>query len=303
MGGIIFAFAGYAPAIVLAGEAKNPQKTIPLVLFGSLLICLLVYLVLQVSFIGSLSSGMLSNGWSGLHFNGDTSPFVGLTNFHNLHGFKKLIFLMAILAPLGTALIFIATSSRVAYAMSRNGCFPKVFSKVNSKGVPYEAVILNFFVGMFLFFPSPGWQGMVGFLISAFVLCYVVGPVAVLSLRDLYPKQKRSFKLPFVNLWCFCAFYFSNLVIYWTGWVIFKQMLIAIVIGVVLLCVSVITSKKKFANLDFNIRESIWVFCYLLGMGVITEIKSFAGGHNILPFGKSAVILAVFSYFILKCAR
>ena len=302
-GGIIFAFAGYAPAIVLAGEANNPQKTIPMVLFGALFICLSVYFLLQFAFIGSVTPEMLSHGWSGLHFKGDASPFVGLTSFYKLEGFRKAIFLMAILAPLGTALIFIATSSRVAYAMSKNGCFPKIFAKVNSNGVPYEAVILNFFVGMFLFFPSPGWQGMVGFLVSAFVLCYVVGPVAVLSLRDLYPNQSRSFKLPFVNLWCFLAFYFSNLIIYWTGWFIFKQMLVAILIGLLLLLCSVIGARKKFSNVRFNIKESFWVLGYLVGMGVLTEIGSFAGGKLILAFGWDSIVIAFFSFIILKWAR
>ena len=302
-GGIIFSFAGYAPAIVLAGEAKNPQKTIPLVLIGALLICLGVYFILEVAFIGSVQPEMLANGWGKLSFSGDASPFVGMTHLYHLDWLKNLIFIMAILAPLGTALIFIATSSRVAFAMSKNGYFPKIFENLNRGGVPFVAVLLNFFIGMLLFFPSPGWQGMVGFLVSAFVLCYVIGPVALISLRTLWPDEKRSFRLPFAYLWCFLAFYFSNLIIYWTGWSIFKQMLIAILIGLLLLAISVICSPKSFENTKFNIKESIWVFGYLIGMGGITYLGAFSGGSHFLSFGWDALVIAIFSAIILLWSR
>ena len=302
-GGIIFSFAGYAPAIVLAGEAKNPQKTIPLVLIGALLICLSVYFILEVAFIGSVQPGMLTHGWGKLNFLGDASPFVGMTHLYHLDGLKNLIFIMAILAPLGTALIFIATSSRVAFAMSQNGYFPKIFKNLNTSGVPYIAVILNFVIGMLLFFPSPGWQGMVGFLVSAFVLCYVIGPVALISLRSLWPDEKRSFRLPFAHVWCFLSFYFSNLIIYWTGWSIFKQMLIAILIGLVLLLFSVIISRKSFDGVKFNIKESIWVFGYLIGMGFIAYFGAFSGGKHFLSFGWDALVIAIFSAFILTWSR
>ncbi len=302
-GGIIFSFAGYAPAIVLAGEAKNPQKTIPLVLVGALVICLCVYFVLEVAFIGSVQPDMLIHGWSKLHFFGDTSPFVGLAHLYHLDVLKKMIFTMAVLAPLGTALIFIATSSRFAFAMSQNGYFPKIFKNLNKSGVPYIAVSLNFVIGMLLFFPSPGWQGMVGFLVSAFVLCYVIGPVALISLRTIWPEQQRDFKLPFAHVWCFLAFYFSNLIIYWTGWSIFKQMLIAILVGLALLLLSVVISRKSFEGVKFNIKEAIWVFGYLMGMGVITYLGVFSGGNHFLSFGWDAVVIAIFSALILFWAR
>ena len=138
---------------------------------------------------------------------------------------RELVFFTATIAPLGTALIFIATSSRVVYAMTQNNYFPPLLAKLNTRGVPFVAVALNFIVGMLLFFPSPGWQGMVGFLVSAFVLCYAVGPISLFVLRHRMPDKNRPFKLPAYSVWCFLALFFANLIVYWAGWVIYGKMI------------------------------------------------------------------------------
>lgn len=48
-GGIAFAFTGFKHGVELAGETKNPQLAIPLAIVGSVVICLLLYLGLQVA--------------------------------------------------------------------------------------------------------------------------------------------------------------------------------------------------------------------------------------------------------------
>ena len=298
MGGIVFAFAGYAPVIVLAGEAKNPQKVIPLVLVGALGLCLMIYFVLQVALIGSLSPADVSHGWSHLSFTGDASPFVGLADRFHLGHLKLLIFLTAVIAPLGTAIIFIATSSRVAYAISQNGCLPAQVQFLSKRGVPIFAVIMNFIVGMVLFFPSPGWQGMVGFLVSAFVMCYAIGPIALLTFRKNLKDRERPFRLPCAPLWCFVAFYVSNLLIYWTGWVTVWHMLVAILIGLVLFAVSRIIKRKA----DLNLVHGWWVLFYFVGMGVISYSGDFGGGLNLFAYHIDLLVMGLFSLLILVLA-
>ena len=302
LGGVIFAFAGYAPAIVLAGEAKNPQKTVPLVLIGALAICLFVYVILEVAFIGAVHSKDLAQGWSHLHYPHDSSPFVGMADQLGLGKLKILIFITAILAPLGTAFIFIATSSRVAYAMSQNGYFPHVMMHLNSKGSPVMAVGLNFIVGLILFFPAPGWQGMVGFLVSAFVLCYVIGPICLMALRRELPDEKRPFKLPVQGVWSYVAFCIANLIVYWTGWDIFYKMAIAIVIGFVVLAIMRSTKRAKAKALSLDLHHAWWVIVYLVGMVLISFLGSFGGGQKILPEGWDVLVIAIFSLVILLWA-
>ncbi|MDO8954223.1 MAG: APC family permease [Gammaproteobacteria bacterium] len=296
VGGVIFAFAGYAPAIVLAGEAKNPQKVIPLVLAGALIICFLLYFLLEVCFIGAQAPGSLTQGWHSLHFAGDSSPFVGMADQLGMHWLRYLILVTAVITPLGTAIIFIATSSRVAYAMSQNGYFPHALLYLNKKGVPIIAVLLNFVVGMLLFFPSPGWQGMVGFLVSAFVLCYALGPISVLALRSQIPDQHRPFRLPWPKLWSFVALSIANLIVYWTGWAIYSEMCIAILLGVIVLIIMRYTRSTKI-TLDF--KNAIWAIVYLAGMAVFSYLGNYGGGKGVLPINWDVLMIAVFSLGIL----
>ena len=295
LGGIIFAFSGYAPAIVLAGEAKNPQKTIPLVLGGGLFICFLVYAALQFALIGAVPNSALTQGWSHLSFSGAQSPFIGMAVGIHQEWLRYLILVTAVLTPLGTAVIFIATSSRVAYAMSQNGLFPKFMEVISTRGVPVFAVLVNFIVGMVLFFPVPGWQGMMGFLVAAFVLSYAVGPLSVLALRKQIPERERRFKVPFVVLWCFVSFFFANLILYWTGWDIFSKMLIGIVLGVVVM-LGARRFRKENSNLD--LAHSIWVFAYIAGIAVISYLGQF-GGRGLIPADVDILVIAIFSALML----
>lgn len=297
VGGVLLAFAGYAPAIVLAGEAKNPKKVIPLVLVGSILLCMVIYLLLQVGFISALSPSALANGWKHLHFGAHSaSPFLALS--HHLHTtwLSVLIFITAIVAPFGTGLIFITTSSRVVHAMSETGYFPKFLSIINRRGVPIWAVLANFVVGVLLFFPSPGWQGMVGFLVSAFVLCYVIGPVSVLSFRKQLPDMKRGFKVPFVWVWSYVSLLIASLIVYWVGWHIDMEMLIAIALGVVLISVM---HRKNHQNLSW--KNSWWLFFYLLGIGMVSKLGEF-GGLKVLDTVTAQGFLAVLCLLTLLFA-
>jgi amino acid transporter len=296
VGGVIFAFAGYAPAIVLAGEAKNPQKVIPMVLAGALIICFLLYFILEVCFIGAQTPDALSQGWSNLHFAGDSSPFVGITAQFNVHWLSYLVLATAVITPLGTAIIFIATSSRVAYAMSQNGYFPHALLHLNKRGVPTIAVLLNFVVGMILFFPAPGWQGMVGFLVSAFVLCYALGPISLLALRSQLSDQTRPFRLPCPKIWSFVALTIANLIVYWTGWAIYSEMYLAILLGVVVLIVMRFTSSK-IVQLDF--KHAIWAIVYLSLMAVISYCGNYGGGKGLIPLNWDVLYIAIFSLAVL----
>jgi amino acid transporter len=297
LGGIVFALTGYAPAIVLAGEAKDPQKTIPLVLGGSLFICFLVYFILQIALIGAVPAGSLANGWAHLQFAGSQSPFVGIAedSLHQ-HWLHYLILITAVATPLGTAIIFIASSARVAYAMSENGFFPKAMETLSKRGVPFWAVLLNFVVGMVLFFPVPGWQGMMGFLVAAFVLGYAIGPLALLSLRKQIPDFPRRFNLPWAKSWCFIAFFFTNLILYWVGWNIYSKMLIGVVLGLVVMLISRWRHHQVNA---LDLKHSLWAFIYIFGQGALSYLGNFGGGKGVLPHDWDMLLIGVFSAVIL----
>lgn len=297
--GVIFSFIGYSPAIQLAAEAKNPHKAIPYAIIGAIGACIILYMAIETAFIGAVSTNSLQHGWAYLHFVGDTGPVAGIVTALGLLWFVKLLYVDAIISPFGTAYIYTAATSRINYAMSKNGYMPEFMRTLNKRGAPVIAIGLNFIVGMVFFFPFPGWQAMVGFLVSCFVLAYAVGPIACVSLRYKMPNAKRSFRLPAVNWIGLLAFYICNLIIYWTDWSTVWRMLLTIAIGYIFLFVYRFIKKENPNKLDLN--KAYWLFPYFIGLGIISYLGAF-GGHNIIKFGWDFVIIAIFSAIIFYWA-
>jgi amino acid transporter len=59
-GGIIFAFNGFKQVAEMGGETKNPKKSLPLAIIGSIVICLIIYALLQTAFLSALESSNLA---------------------------------------------------------------------------------------------------------------------------------------------------------------------------------------------------------------------------------------------------
>lgn len=298
-GGIAFAFTGFKHGVELAGETKKLSIAIPLAIVGSVLCCMVLYIGLQVAFIGALEPSLLANGWDKVNFTGDVGPFAGLAAAVGLIWLLKLLYLDAVVSPLGAGLIYVTSTARILYAMSVIGFVPKFLNKLNKQGMPVAAVMVNFAIGMFLFLPLPDWQSMVGFLVSGMVISYAMGPVALLCLRLDLPNEKRIFKLPIARVTCTLAFYFCTLISYWTGWETMYKLGIAILIGVSLFMVAYIRGKLQEQVLWF--KAAIWVVPYIVGLITISYLGAF-GGKNVIPFGWDFLVIALFSVCILYLA-
>ena len=152
---------------------------------------------------------------------------------------------------------------------------------------------------MFLFLPFPGWQAMVGFLVSAVVISYAMGPISLLCLRLQLPKEKRPFRLPFANVICVLAFYCCNLICYWTGWDTISKLAIAMGIGLVLLIVAY--TRGLLTSTEFGFKGLAWLVPYLGGLFTISYLGAF-GGKGIIPFGWDFLVIGIFSLLILGLA-
>lgn len=300
LGGVIFSFIGYSPAIQLAGEAKNPMRAIPIAIIGSLTICIIIYSLLQLAFIGAMKPEYLIHGWQHLSFQGDSGPFAGILAGLGLGWLVFIIYADAIISPFGTAFIYTASTARVGYAMGQTGFFPQSLNKLNKAGVPKRAMLLNYAIGLFLFLPFPGWQSMVSFIVSCFVISYSIGPIALITLRKTLPNQNRPFRLPCANVIAFIGFYICNLLIFWTGWFTVSRLLIALAIGFAVFFYRRL--QKHPALQEVRWRCAIWLIPYFIGIGVISYLGTFGQGHAIIKFGYDFGVIFIFSLFIYLVA-
>lgn len=298
-GGIVLAFNGFKSGVDLAGETKHLSLAIPLSTVGSVMTCLLLYLALQVCFIGALDPLILKNGWHYLDFKGDMGPFVGLAAALGLFWLLKLLYINSVISPLGAGLIYVTATARILYAMSRLGYVPGFLSRVNIQQLPVAAIAMNFFLGMLSFLPLPGWQAMVNFLISAMVITYAIGPIALVCLRLSLPDKERPFRLPAAGAVSLLAFYFCNLFSYWTGWDTISKLALVLLVGLGIFAIAYLRGKVKLEKRE--LRGANWMLPYLTGLVVVSYLGSF-GGTGMIPFGWDFLVIAIFSALIFWLA-
>ncbi|HEV2614342.1 MAG TPA: APC family permease [Gammaproteobacteria bacterium] len=278
LGGVAFGFTGFQNGLMLAGEVKNPERNIPIAILGAVLIGFILYFMLQLSFIAAVPKSLLTHGWSGLSFAGDSGPLVGLTLLLGLSVISILLMFDACFSPMGTTLVYTAATSRILYGMALNDHLPKFLLKLNKYQIPYVTLYINFAVGLLSFLPFPGWQKMVGFLSSASILSYGIGPICLLALRKLQPDMKRPFKLSGATGFSYIAFCVCNLMLYWCGFAILWKLYVAVVIG---LGINLSYQKKSL----FECSKSLyWFFSYLTGLVLLSCLGFFTGMIVVIPF-------------------
>ncbi len=304
--GIVFSYLGFRQGIELAGETDNPKRNVPIAVVGSVLLTGLIYVLLQVAFIGSLDPGTLadSGSWSKLSFENDFGPLAALATALGLGWLAVLLYIDAIVSPGDTGLIYTTITSRISFAMARNGNAPRVLEKTNDNGVPMVGLGLAFVIGLIALLPFPSWQQLVGFITSATVLSFASGPLVHASLRLQVPDQERPFRLPGGHVIPLLAFWGSNLIVYWSGWTTVWKLMVAVLIGFALLAVFVASGQMKDQSLD--VKSGLWVFPWLGGLALISYLGNYpepaAGNLDALNFGLSAGLLAVLSVAVYAMA-
>lgn len=137
----MFAFNGFQSPVNMAGEAKSPNKSIPVAVIGSIFIAGIVYIILQIVFIGAVSPSSIADGWNHLNFN---SPFADLAIALGINWLTIVLYADAFVSPSGTGATYTATTSRMLYGMQKNGYLPKIFGTLHPLyNVPRPAMWLN----------------------------------------------------------------------------------------------------------------------------------------------------------------
>ena len=169
--GILFvAFAGYARITVLGEEVRDPERTIPRAMIVSFAIIIVIYAVLAVLVIRSVSSGIVLG----------TAPLETIAAATGGPVLQAAIRVGAVLAAGAVLLSLLAGIGRTAFAMGRGGDAPRAFAALSSRSVPARAEVLAAALAMLVVL-----VGGIGFalaLSAATILTYYsVAHLAVLA--------------------------------------------------------------------------------------------------------------------------
>ncbi|MGV3278155.1 APC family permease [Rickettsiales bacterium LUAb2] len=293
-GGIFYSFLGFGSITTFAAEVKNPKRNIPIALFASIMICLVVYLLLQVAFIGSIPTNMITNGWHNINF---SSPIVQLVLLFNLHFLSIVLYIDAVVSPSGTAITYTGSAGRTLTGMAHDNQMPKFFSNVHEKFNISRRSLVTSVLACFvvlLFFKS--WHAIM-IVISAFQLltCAAI-PLALAKFRDTHPDQERSFKLCFGKTISFIVFNVINYFMIQTG---FKALLFTLLCHVIIFIIYIFSNYKNNIKKHINAFLSAWsIFLYL----AIITIFGYLNDKNLVANALHLIIFFIISsvlYFIM----
>jgi len=296
--GIVFAYLGFEQADQLAGEVKNPQRNLPRAIIYAILMCTVIYVLLQLVFLGALKPSTLSGGWASLKTNPaiELGPLAFIASAAALGWFATILRVDAFISPSGTGLIYQTSTSRVGYGLARNRYYPQIFAKVDANGVPWISLILAFVLGLLFLLPFPSWSSLVGLVTSASVLMYAGAPLSMGAFGGRLPDANRPYRLPAAPVLGPVAFIIASLIIDWSGFQVIWKLGIVLVIGYVLIGVSMAFDRER-PPLDW--KSATWLPVYLIGMGIISWQGQF-GPDNTgrIPFYAEMGIVAGFSLVI-----
>jgi len=207
---IFFAYVGFDAVSTAAEETKNPSRTLPIGLIGSLVICTTIYILIAAGAVGAVGAqpgGELSRSAEPLAF---VLRRLGHPGVGQLLGFAAAIALPSVI------LMMLFAQTRIFFVMARDGLLPAMFSRTHPRfNTPHVVTLWTgiFVAGLAALFPVGRLAEVsnTGTLFAFFTVS-----VGVLVLRAKQPERNRPFRTPAVWLVAplaaiGCVFLFSQL--------------------------------------------------------------------------------------------
>jgi APA family basic amino acid/polyamine antiporter len=130
-----FSFGGWWEASKIAGEVRNPRRTLPIAFIGGVALVTLIYLLISASFLAVLPIERISSNTAFVAQFGEV--LFGSAG-------AKVLSLCVLVCVFGGMAALTMASPRVICAMARTGAFFPSFGKLHSRlGTPVNAILLQ----------------------------------------------------------------------------------------------------------------------------------------------------------------
>jgi len=191
-GVIFFAYIGFDAVSVAAQEARNPQRDMPIGILGSLVLCTILYILMSLVMTGLAP-------YKSLHV--PHPVFVAINAAGpRLAWLGVLVNIAAVVGLASVVLVLLLGQSRIFYAMSRDGLFFSVFSRIHPQfRTPWLGTMTTGFFAALIAGIVP--LGILGQLVSiGTLLAFAIVCASTLVLRHRAPDAVRPFRTPAVWL-------------------------------------------------------------------------------------------------------
>jgi basic amino acid/polyamine antiporter, APA family len=190
---VFFSYIGFDAVSTAAGEAKNPQRDMPIGIIGSLIVCTILYIIVSA----------ILTGITDFHLLGTPEPVsTALDNYPQLHWLQVIVVIGAVTGLSSVILVMLMGQPRIFYSMARDGLIPALFGRIHPKfrtphvGTVLVGVLAAVLGGMFNI-------GVLGEMVAmGTLLAFATVCVGVLVLRYTRPDLKRAFRVPVPIIVC-----------------------------------------------------------------------------------------------------
>ena len=190
---VSFAYVGMELIGVTAGEAKNPEKTLPSAINK-------VFWRILIFYIGALTVIMSIYPWNELDSIG--SPFVLVFSKLGIRAAAGIINFVVLTAALSACNSGIFSTGRMLYNLSLQGTAPKMFGKLSKSHVPVNGILVSasfILIGVILNYLVPGKVFTYVSSVATFGAVWVWGIIVISQMKfrkGLTPKQVKELKFP-----------------------------------------------------------------------------------------------------------
>lgn len=296
--GVIMSFNGFQLPLNFSEEIESPKRQLPIAIIGSIVFTFILYVLLQVVFIGKVEPSHLVNGWHGVNYR---SPYVNLLIAANLQVMAWAVMSTSAIAPAACGSAFVASASRMIFNLARARLLPSFLSKLDAKTTsPRAAIITNIILGSSFLFMFKGWGKLVAVISVLHVFSYLSTPVVAIAYRN-YIKQNphledaNQFKIPFATVIAASVIFILALLMFFSGWPIIIYLLVLIIPGLIFFF-HYEKQQHGLSQMMILIRSGAWIIYFIIGISIICFLgNNKISGHNMINLNTSLILLALLS--------
>jgi APA family basic amino acid/polyamine antiporter len=184
-----WAYQGWVSVGFIGGEVKDPHRNIPRGIIAGVGIVIIVYLVVNYTFLKLLSIPQLEQ------INNSGNQIAGIEAVRGIWGKGGVLFIsvLILISTLGCTNASILTGARPYYAMARQGLFFSGTGRLNSHNVPSVSLLWQGIWASILVL-SGTFDQLTDMLIFAVYIFYGATALGVFILRRRMPDAHRPYK-------------------------------------------------------------------------------------------------------------
>jgi len=198
MGLTYIAFEGYEIIAQSGEEVRNPRRNIPMAIIISILVVIPIYCLVAFLCIGAVTPPAGETVWEHLGTLGELGVVEAARQFMFGGRFVGGVILLVggLFATISALNATVYSSSRVSFAMGRDGNLPRAFAAVHEQRcTPYVAVLVSGAIIAFIAVALPIADVAAAAAIM-FLTMFALVNVSAIILRRRRPDLKRSFRVP-----------------------------------------------------------------------------------------------------------